>query len=248
MEQNGIAMLQELIDGAQRIVFFGGAGASTESGIPDFRGEDGIYRQPYPVPPETMLHIRTLKRRPKRFFEFYRQNMIYPNAKPNAAHRKLAELERAGKLSGIITQNIDGLHQLAGSRNVVELHGSVLRNSCIKCGKEYPEDFIMETEDVPRCTECGGIVRPDVVLYGEALSSAALDAAAGLIREADLLIVGGTSLTVQPAASLVACFGGEHLVLINLQETPADPYADLVLHEKLGEVLSQITVGETAEV
>ncbi len=237
-------MLQELIGGARRIVFFGGAGASTESGIPDFRGEDGIYRQPYPVSAETMLHIRTLKKHPKRFFEFYRQNMIYPDAKPNAAHRKLAELEGAGKLSGIVTQNIDGLHQLAGSQNVVELHGSVLRNHCIKCGKEYPLEFVAGAEGIPRCTECGGMVRPDVVLYGEELDPAAIDAAAGLIREADLLIVGGTSLTVQPAASLVTCFGGTHFILINLQETLADRYADLVFHEKIGEVLSQIAVEE----
>jgi NAD-dependent deacetylase len=194
-----------------------------------------------------MLHIRTLKRHPKRFFEFYRQNMIYPEARPNAAHRKLAELERAGKLSGVVTQNIDGLHRLAGSQKVVELHGSVRRNHCIKCGKEYPTEFLMEAEGVPRCAECGGMVRPDVVLYGEQLDTTALDAAAALIREADLLIVGGTSLTVQPAASLAACFGGAHLVLINLQETPMDPYADLVFHERLGEVLSQIVVKEPAE-
>lgn len=194
-----------------------------------------------------MLHIRTLKRRPKRFFEFYRQNMIYPDARPNAAHRKLAELERAGKLAGIVTQNIDGLHRLAGSQKVLELHGSVLRNHCIKCGKEYPTEFLMEAEGVPRCTECGGMVRPEVVLYGEELDPAALDAAVGLIQEADLLIVGGTSLTVQPAASLVTCFGGAHLVLVNLQETPMDPYAELVFHEKLGEVFSQIVVKEFAE-
>ena len=233
--------LQKIIDESSYIVFFGGAGVSTESGIPDFRSADGLYNQKYDVPPETMLSHTYFEKHPEEFFRFHREKMICTWAKPNAAHLKLAELERAGKLKAVVTQNIDGLHQAAGSQVVYELHGSVLRNYCLKCGKKYGVEFILESEGVPRCT-CGGIVRPDVVLYEEALDQEQIEGAVLAISRADTLIIGGTSLTVYPAAGFINYFRGRNLVLINRDPTPYDKRATLVLHEKVGEVLGQIKV------
>ncbi|MBR5381245.1 MAG: NAD-dependent protein deacylase [Oscillospiraceae bacterium] len=233
--------LQKIIDESSYIVFFGGAGVSTESGIPDFRSADGLYNQKYDVPPETMLSHTYFEKHPEEFFRFHRETMICTWAKPNAAHLKLAELERAGKLKAVVTQNIDGLHQAAGSQVVYELHGSVLRNYCLKCGKKYGVEFILESEGVPRCT-CGGIVRPDVVLYEEALDQEQIEGAVLAISRADTLIIGGTSLTVYPAAGFINYFRGRNLVLINRDPTPYDKRATLVLHEKVGEVLGQIKV------
>ena len=236
-----IEQLQEWIDKSHRIVFFGGAGVSTESGIPDFRSTDGLYNQKYKYPPETMLSHTMYERHTEEFYEFYRDKLLYPDAKPNAAHRKLAELERAGKLSAIVTQNIDGLHQAAGSRVVYELHGSVLRNRCMKCGKPYPTSFLAESDGVPRCS-CGGIVKPDVVLYEESLDAHVLEGAVADLQQADLLIIGGTSLVVYPAAGLINYYRGDRLVLINKTPTPYDRKADLVLTGAIGEILGQIQV------
>lgn len=232
-----IEQLQEWIDKSHRIVFFGGAGVSTESGIPDFRSTDGLYNQKYKYPPETMLSHTMYERHTEEFYEFYRDKLLYPDAKPNAAHRKLAELERAGKLSAIVTQNIDGLHQAAGSRVVYELHGSVLRNYCTKCGKFYSAEFIRDSAGVPHCT-CGGLIKPDVVLYEEGLDGDTIDGAIRAISGAEVLIVGGTSLTVYPAAGLLRYYRGNKLVLINRDETPYDGYAQLVFREPIGQVLS----------
>ncbi len=233
--------LQKIIDESQNIVFFGGAGVSTESGIPDFRSADGIYNQQSDIPPEVILSHSFFEQYPEEFFRFHREKMICTWAKPNAAHLKLAELERAGKLKAVVTQNIDGLHQAAGSRTVYELHGSILRNYCLNCGKQYGVDFVLAHEGVPYC-DCGGIVRPDVVLYEESLDPAQIEGAVRSISLADTLIIGGTSLTVYPAAGLIDYFRGKNLVLINRDATPYDSRATLVLHEKVGEVLGKITV------
>ena len=233
--------LQRIIDQSRRIVFFGGAGVSTESGIPDFRSVDGLYHQQYDYPPEEMLSHTFLMRRPEEFYRFYRDKLLPRDARPNAAHLKLAELEQAGRLTAVITQNIDGLHQMAGSKTVLELHGSVHRNHCMACGKFYGPEFIRDSVGIPTCG-CGGRVRPDVVLYEEGLDDDVVAAALHHLRLADTLIVAGTSLTVYPAAGLLRYFRGQHLVLINRDATPLDGQADLVLHEKVGEVLSRITV------
>ncbi len=233
--------LQQMVDGSSKIVFFGGAGVSTESGIPDFRSEDGLYRQKYRYPPETMLSHTFFEEHPAEFFDFYRDKMLCPGAQPNAAHKKLAELERAGKLAAVVTQNIDGLHQKAGSKNVFELHGSVLRNHCTRCGKFYPLEFIRGSEGIPRCS-CGGVVKPDVVLYEESLDRRTLEGAVRAITDADMLIVGGTSLVVYPAAGLVDFYRGTRLVLINRSPTPLDRRADLVISGKIGETLAKIQV------
>jgi NAD-dependent deacetylase len=233
--------LQKLIDESRRIVFFGGAGVSTESGIPDFRSTDGLYHQQYAYPPETILSHTFFMRKPEEFYRFYRAKMLCLDAKPNAAHLKLAELEQAGKLTAVVTQNIDGLHQLAGSKNVLELHGSVLRNYCMKCHQFYDLDYIMDEYHckggVPICPVCGGIIKPDVVLYEEMLDEDTIDKAVSAISKADTLIIGGTSLVVYPAAGFVRYFRGSHLVLINKQETPYDSHADLVIHDSIGKVM-----------
>lgn len=231
--------LREIIAGAKRIVFFGGAGVSTASGIPDFRGSDGLYEKEnkYDARPEEILSGRYLMKNPEGFYRYYKNEMIYKDARPNAAHLALAKLERAGKLSLVVTQNIDGLHQAAGSRNVAELHGSVLDNYCVRCGETYGLDFIMKCDGVPRCRSCDSIVRPNVILYGEGLESQPFCKAEFAISEADVLIVGGTSLTVYPAAGLVRRFHGEHFVIINKTETPYDQYADLIIREPVEEAL-----------
>ena len=234
-----VRKLKELVDHSYNIVFFGGAGVSTESGIPDFRSVDGLYHQQWDDPPETILSHTYYERYPEKFFAFYRAKLLCEGAKPNAAHLKLAEWEREGKLKAIITQNIDGLHQAAGSKTVYELHGSTLRNYCTRCGKFYNVDFIANSTGVPRCTECGGIVKPDVVLYEEGLDEEVLSGAVNAIRHADTLIIGGTSLVVYPAAGLIRYFRGDHLVVINMQPTGADAEADLCIAKPIGQVLSE---------
>lgn len=235
-----IAQLGEWVGAAKRIVFFGGAGVSTESGIPDFRSTGGLYNQQYKYPPEVIVSHTFYEERPEEFFAFYRKRMLFPDARPNAAHRKLAEWERQGRLAAVVTQNIDGLHQAAGSRNVLELHGSVYRNYCEHCGKAFPLSYILQSTGVPRCDACGGPVRPDVVLYEEALDSDILEAAVEDIAAADLLIIGGTSLVVYPAAGLIRYFQGSHLVLVNKTATAADSRADLVIHDAIGAVFAQL--------
>lgn len=238
--QDNIAVLREWIAESDNIVFFGGAGVSTESGIPDFRSTDGLYRQEYQYPPETILSHTFFERNPEEFFRFYRAKLIPDKSvRPNAAHRRLAELEREGKLRAVITQNIDGLHQAAGSKNVLELHGSILRAYCSRCRKPYPADAINKGTGVPRC-DCGGVIRPDIVLYEEQLDEDVLRRSIDYIRNADVLIVGGTSLNVYPAAGLINYYRGNKLVLVNLSATPYDDEADLVIHEKLGEVFSRV--------
>lgn len=234
--------LQEMIDKSSRIVFFGGAGVSTESGIPDFRSVDGLYNQKYDYPPEQILSHTFFYEHTDYFYNFYRDKMLALDAQPNAAHRKLAELEQAGKLSAVVTQNIDGLHQKAGSKKVYELHGSVLRNYCTHCRKFYPATYIKESTGVPRCEACGEIIKPDVVLYEEGLNDSCVSGTLHEISSADMLIVAGTSLTVYPAAGFIRYFNGDHFVLINRDKTSADRLADLVIHDKVGEVLSKITV------
>lgn len=233
--------LQKMINDSSRIVFFGGAGVSTESGIPDFRSADGLYNQRYRYPPETIVSHSFYMRHAEEFYRFYRDRMIFPEAKPNAAHLKLAELEKAGKLSYVITQNIDGLHQAAGSRNVVELHGSVHRNYCEKCGSFYPLSAVTECESIPQCT-CGGRIKPDVVLYEEQLKDDDITRAVNEISSADMLIIGGTSLAVYPAAGLITYFGGRYLVVINKTPTSADENADLVIADSIGKVLENIEI------
>ena len=237
-----IEKLQKIIDNSKSTVFFGGAGISTESGIPDFRSVDGLYNQKYDVPPEVILSHTYFMDHTKAFYDFYRDKMLALWAKPNAAHLKLAELEKCGRLDCVITQNIDGLHQAAGSKKVYELHGSVHRNYCMKCGRPYGAKFILESKGVPKC-ECGGIIKPDVVLYEEPLDNDTVSNAVKAIRNADTLIISGTSLTVYPAAGMVNYFNGSNLVLINRDATPADSYADLVIHGKAGEVLDKIKAG-----
>lgn len=227
--------LQEIIDDSRKIVFFGGAGVSTESGIPDFRSVDGLYNQKYKFPPEMIISHSFFERNPEEFYRFYRDRMIYTNALPNAAHKKLAEWEKRGILSAVVTQNIDGLHQLAGSKNVIELHGSIHRNYCTKCGKFYPLSAVTETDGVPRC-ECGGVIKPDVVLYEESLRSEDIENAVLEISSADTLIIGGTSLVVYPAAGLVRYFNGKHLVVINKSEINAGN-AELVINDSIGKIL-----------
>jgi NAD-dependent deacetylase len=237
-EQEKINMLHQLIAQSGNIVFFGGAGVSTESDIPDFRSAGGLYSQQYKYPPEYMLSHTFYATHTEEFYDFYRNKMLFPDARPNDAHRILAQLEGAGKIKAVITQNIDGLHQAAGSESVLELHGSVHRNYCTECGKFYPLQFILETEGIPRC-ECGGTVKPDVVLYEEGLDYKTMEDASRFIREADLLIVGGTSLVVYPAAGLIRSFRGKDLVLINKGETSYDDKAQLVIGGKIGETLKK---------
>ncbi len=240
-----IVELQKMIDESDRIVFFGGAGVSTESGIPDFRSQDGLYQQEWKYPPETIISRSFFDSNPTEFYRFYRKKLIIKGVEPNITHKKLAELEKAGKLSAVVTQNIDGLHQMAGSKTVYELHGSTLRNYCMKCGKSYGIDFIAQSENspdtLPHC-QCGGLVKPDVVLYEEGLDDHVITGAVEAISEADMLIIGGTSLVVYPAAGLIRYFRGKHLVLINKSETQADSNCDLVIHDSLGKVFEQITV------
>ena len=242
MYEEEVRKLQEIIDDSERIVFFGGAGVSTESGIPDFRSADGIYHQHYKYAPEQVVSHSFFKAHPDVFYDFYKEKMMCLDAEPNPAHRKLAQLEEAGRLTAVITQNIDGLHQKAGSKNVLELHGSVLRNHCERCGKFFSLEEVMAFSGVPRCDKCGGRVKPDVVLYEEALDQQVLSAALEAIRKADMLIIGGTSLAVYPAASLVNYYRGNKLVLINKSPTPYDRNADLVIAAPIGQVLGGITV------
>ena len=234
-----VKKLKDWVDGAQRIVFFGGAGVSTESGIPDFRSTGGLYHQEWAYPPEVILSHTFYKSNPEEFFRFYRAKMLIPEARPNAAHRKLAEWETQGKLSAVVTQNIDGLHQAAGSKTVYELHGSVHRNYCERCGKFYGLDFILHGSGVPRCS-CGGTVKPDVVLYEEGLDQDVLNGAVRAIAAADLLIIGGTSLNVYPAAGLINYYRGGRLVLINKSPVARDLTAGLVITDPIGEVLAQL--------
>lgn len=236
---NKLEKLKQWIDQSNRIVFFGGAGVSTESGIPDFRSVDGLYNQKFEYPPEKIISHSFYMNRPAYFFRFYREKMLPLGFEPNITHRKLAQWEDEGKLLGVVTQNIDGLHQKAGSKRVYELHGSVLRNYCSRCGKFYPAEFIKDSADVPRC-DCGGIVKPDVVLYEEPLNQQTVEDSVNAIYNADLLIVAGTSLTVYPAAGLVEYYRGKRMVLINRDETPYDHRADLVFHESLGSIFSQL--------
>ena len=231
--------LKTWVDEAQRIVFFGGAGVSTESGIPDFRSVDGLYNQKFKYPPETIISHSFFERRPEEFFEFYKEKMLPLGFEPNVTHKVLARWEREGKLSAVVTQNIDGLHQKAGSQNVLELHGSVLRNYCVRCHRSYSAEFVKNSKGVPRC-DCGGVVKPDVVLYEESLDQDVMYRAAQAISQADMLIVAGTSLTVWPAAGMIRYYRGKRLVLINRDVTPFDREADLVLHQSLGEVFRQL--------
>ena len=233
--------LRELIDTHDKIVFFGGAGVSTESGIPDYRSRDGIYNRGYRLPAETILSHSYFMAHTSEFYDFYRDVMLHPEAKPNAAHVALAKLERAGKLLSVITQNIDGLHQAAGSRRVRELHGSAHRNHCMSCGKSYTMEDILSSQGVPRCA-CGGVIKPDVVLYEESLNEQTLEEAIGDLERADMLIVGGTSLNVYPAAGLLRYFGGDATVVINLQPTAFDSRATLVLTEPIGQALGNIRI------
>lgn len=240
MDEEKLKKLQTWVKEARRLVFFGGAGVSTESGIPDFRGVDGLYHQQFKEPPETIISHSYYLRKPETFFEFYRTRMLYPNAQPNVVHKKLAAWEQEGRLLAVVTQNIDGLHQAAGSRAVYELHGSVHRNTCQKCGARYTLEEFMTLGNVPKCRVCGGRVKPDVVLYEESLDQATIIGAVDAIRRADLLIVAGTSLTVYPAAAFLDEYPGNRLVLINKTATPRDDIANLTLHESLGEVFSRL--------
>lgn len=233
--------LQEIIDSHDNIVFFGGAGVSTESGIPDFRSQDGLYHQKYDYPPETILSHTFFMRHPEEFYKFYHDKMLCDTAKPNAAHKKLAELEASGKLKAVITQNIDNLHQMAGSRRVLELHGSVHRNYCMKCGKFYDFSYMKQAVGVPHCT-CGGVIKPDVVLYEEGLDNDILRQSVAAIAGAQVLVIGGTSLAVYPAAGLIDYFQGEHLVVINKSPTPRDSSASLLIKEPIGRVFAGICV------
>jgi len=238
MNEN-VMKLKEWIDYSDNVVFFGGAGVSTESGIPDFRSVDGLYNQKWAYPPEVILSHSFFNRDPKEYYRFHREKLVIENVKPNKAHLKLAELEQKGKLKAVITQNIDGLHQAAGSKKVLELHGSILRAYCSKCGKEYPADYINYGTDVPKCS-CGGIVRPDIVLYEEPLNDTIVEESIEYIRKADVLIIGGTSLNVYPAAGLINYYRGNKLVLVNLSKTPYDNNADLIINEKIGEVFEEL--------
>lgn len=231
--------LKKWVEESQSIVFFGGAGVSTESGIPDFRGVDGLYRQKYAYPPETILSHEFLLQHPEEFYRFYREKILILNARPNPAHEKLAQWEREGRLRAVITQNIDGLHQAAGSKRVLELHGSIHRNHCTRCGKFYTAEQIVATTGVPRC-DCGGTIRPDVVLYGESLDEKVLRASMDALAHADLLIVGGTSLSVYPAAGLIDLYPGDRLALLNRTPTPRDSRANLILREPIGQIMAEL--------
>ena len=234
-----IMQLKKWIDESDNVVFFGGAGVSTESGIPDFRSVDGLYNQKWKYPPETILSHSFFVKYPEEYYRFHREKLVIDGLKPNAAHLKLAELEQAGKLRAVVTQNIDGLHQAAGSKKVLELHGSILRSYCSACGRPYPADKMNRGEGVPRCA-CGGVIRPDIVLYEEPLDDAVVSEAIRVISGAEVLIIGGTSLNVYPAAGLINYYRGNKLALVNLSETPYDDEADLVIHEKIGKVFSQL--------
>lgn len=236
---DSMEILKKWVADSSNIVFFGGAGVSTESGIPDFRSVDGLYSQKFEYPPEEIISHSFYERKPEYFFRFYREKMLPLGFEPNITHKVLARWEEEGKLQAVVTQNIDGLHQKAGSKRVYELHGSVLRNYCVRCGKFYPAEFIKNSEGVPHCT-CGGIVKPDVVLYEESLDQTTIEKSVMAIANADMLIVAGTSLTVYPAAGLIRYYQGNRLVLINRDQTPYDNIADLVLHESLGQVFSQL--------
>lgn len=238
---DSVKRLQEIISESDNIVFFGGAGVSTESGIPDFRSVDGLYHQKYDYPPETILSHTFFVHNTEEFYRFYHDKMLCLDAKPNAAHRKLAEMEEKGKLKAVITQNIDGLHQMAGSRRVLELHGSVHRNYCQRCHKEYDARYMKEAEGVPHCT-CGGVIKPDVVLYEEGLDMQTMQDSISYISAAEVLIIGGTSLAVYPAAGLIDYFKGKHLIVINKAPTPRDKYADLLVQGSIGEILGQIQI------
>ena len=238
MEQ--IARLKEIVDNSENIVFFGGAGVSTESGIPDFRSVDGLYNQKYDYPPETILSHTFYRSKPEEFFRFYKDKMLCLSAKPNAAHLKLAQWEKEGKLKAVITQNIDGLHQAAGSKRVLELHGSVLRNYCERCGKFFDAEYMLHAQGVPKCDSCGGSIKPDVVLYEEGLDNKTITDAISYINNADVLIIGGTSLMVYPAAGLIDYYKGNKLILINKTPTARDSVADLVVQGSIGEIFSQL--------
>lgn len=240
--EDKIQKLQEIIDNAKHIVFFTGAGVSTDSGIPDFRSQDGLYNQQYRYPPETIISHSFFMADPEEFYRFYKDKMLYLDAEPNFTHILMAELEKKGKSLGVVTQNIDGLHQKAGSKRVYELHGSVLRNYCMKCNAFYPAEFIRDSVGIPRCPKCGGIVKPDVVLYEEGLNSAVVNGAVSAIASADVLIVLGTSLVVYPAAGLIRYFHGKHLVLINRSITAYDSEADLLIQDSFANVLPKIKV------
>lgn len=242
-EEEKLKILQDMYNDSKNIVFFGGAGVSTESGIPDFRSVDGLYNQEWDYPPETILSRSFFDANRPEFFRFYREKILIPGIKPNKAHLVLAQMEQAGKLSAIITQNIDGLHQMAGSKRVYELHGSTLRNNCMNCRKFFDVNYMNKKEEpYPVCDECGGIVKPDVVLYEEGLDDDCVNGAVNAIASADMLIIGGTSLTVYPAAGLIRYFQGKYLVLINKGETQADQYASLVIHDSIGETLGSLKV------
>lgn len=235
-----IRKFQQMIDESRNIVLFGGAGVSTESNIPDFRSEDGLYNMKYKYPPETIISHTFFLRNPEEFYRFYKDRMLCLDAEPNPAHRKLAELEQAGKLSAVVTQNIDGLHQKAGSRKVYELHGSIHRNYCMECGKFYDAEYVKNSEGIPRCS-CGGMIKPDVVLYEEGLDTKTIQNSVEAIAHADMLIIGGTSLVVYPAAGFIDYFRGKYLVLINKAETGRSVRADLVIREPIGKVMEQIS-------
>lgn len=241
-----IENFQKIYDNSDSIVFFGGAGVSTESGIPDFRSQDGLYSQQWKYPPETIISRSFFDANPVEFYQFYRKKLIIKNIEPNTAHFQLAKMEEKGKLKAVVTQNIDGLHQKAGSRNVFELHGSTLRNFCMDCGAEYGIDFIAESENspdkLPRCAKCGGLVKPDVVLYEESLDQNVINGAVNAIKNADTLIIGGTSLVVYPAAGLIDYFRGRNIVLINKSATASDARANLVIHESIGKVLGMLKI------
>ena len=236
-----IEQLQQMINESQNIVFFGGAGVSTESNIPDFRSADGLFRENYSYPPERIVSHTFFVQKPEFFYEFYKDKMMFLDAKANKAHLKLAELEQAGKLKAVITQNIDGLHQMAGSKHVLELHGSIHRNYCQKCKKFFDGKYVKESEGIPKC-DCGGVIKPDVVLYEEGLDNEIISQSIRAISEADMLIIGGTSLVVYPAASFIDYFRGKYLVVINKSATPRDAHADLCIQEPIGEVLDCIKV------
>jgi NAD-dependent deacetylase len=240
--EDKIAQFQKIIDEAKHVVFFTGAGVSTDSGIPDFRSQDGLYNQKYKYPPEEIISHTFFMERTEEFYEFYRDRMLYLDAQPNEVHQFIAEMEKAKKSLGVVTQNIDGLHQKAGSQKVYELHGSVMRNYCEKCRKFFPAEYIKNSTGVPHCDHCGGIIKPDVVLYEEGLSDAVVRGAVAAIQSADVLVVAGTSLVVYPAAGFLRYFGGKHLVLINRDETPYDDTADLVIHDNFANIFPKLHI------
>ena len=235
-----IRQLKEIIDQTDNLVFFGGAGVSTESGIPDFRSTDGLYNMKYKYPPETIVSHTFFVRKTEEFYEFYKDKMMALDAKPNKAHEKLAQWEREGKCRAVVTQNIDGLHQMAGSKKVLELHGSIHRNYCTKCGKFFDASYVKNSDGIPRCDDCGGLIKPDVVLYEEGLDNQVVSDAIYAIAHADVLIIGGTSLAVYPAAGMIDYFKGNHLILINKSSTPRDGQADLIINDRIGEVFGQL--------